>query len=225
MLQKWILFPGSRKLIFPPGRPLNSFSYNRVAESYRLIESCFSGSFLYVSTVSNLSFAKNFSRHWSVGPKFIWILSSLTENMFPFMFYAYKKNPPCILKKREWKAFFIKANMCRVRRAGSLLSADQLVLSVFKVTDGITPPSPPPLYNLVFSPTYLHATCIIFFEHISFSLIVMRSWGEEHTACSLLIGGKSYWARIPDYTSFSDEPRVRLLKLGRQWKLVKRNPL
>ena len=151
MLQKWVLFPGSRKLIFPPGRPLNSFSYNRVAESYRLIESCFSGSFLYVSTVSNLSFAKNFPRHWSVGPKFIWILSSLTENMFPFMFYAYKKNPPCILKKKEWKAFFIKASMCRVRRAGSLLSADQLVLPVFKVTDGITPPSPPPLQSCFLS--------------------------------------------------------------------------
>lgn len=149
MIQKWILFPGSRKLIFPPGRPLNSFSYNRVAESYLLIESCFSGSFLYVSTVSNLSFAKHFPRHWSVGPKFIWILSSLTENMFPFTFYAYKKNPPCILKKREWKAFFIKANMCRVRRAGSLLSADQLVLPVFKVTDGITPPSPP--FTILFS--------------------------------------------------------------------------
>lgn len=61
------------------------------------------------------------------------------------------------------KAFFINANMCCVRRAGTELSADQLVLPIFKVTDGITPPSPPPpLYNLVFSPTYLHATCINF---------------------------------------------------------------
>lgn len=74
------------------------------------------------------------------------------------------------------KAFFINANMWCVRRAGTELSADQLVLPIFKVTDGITPPSPPPpLYNLVFSPTYLHATCIKFFEHISFSPIVMRS--------------------------------------------------
>ena len=63
------------------------------------------------------------------------------------------------------KAFFINANMCCVRRAGTELSADQLVLRIFKVTDGITPPSPPPptpLYNLVFSPTYLHPTCINF---------------------------------------------------------------
>ena len=59
------------------------------------------------------------------------------------------------------KAFFIKANMCCVRRAGTELSADQLVLPIFKVTDRITPPYPP-LYNLVFSPTYLHATCINF---------------------------------------------------------------
>lgn len=57
------------------------------------------------------------------------------------------------------KAFFINANMWCVRRAGTELSADQLVLPIFKVTDGITPPSPP-LYNLVFSPTYLHTTCI-----------------------------------------------------------------
>ena len=65
------------------------------------------------------------------------------------------------------KAFFINANMCCVRRAGTELSADQLVLPIFKVADGITPPSPPPspLYNLVFSPTYLHATCINFWTH------------------------------------------------------------
>ena len=51
------------------------------------------------------------------------------------------------------KAFFINANMCCVRRAGTELSADQLVLPIFKVTDGITPPSlpPPPPFTILFS--------------------------------------------------------------------------
>lgn len=49
------------------------------------------------------------------------------------------------------KAFFINANMCCVRRAGTELSADQLVLPIFKVTDGITPPSPPPLQSCFLS--------------------------------------------------------------------------
>ena len=97
------------------------------------------------------------------------------------------------------QAFFINANMSCVRRAGTLLSADQLILPIFKVTDGITLP---PLYNVVFSPTYLHAICINFFEHISFSPIVMRSWGAEHTACILvprasilLVSGGLEWER------------------------------
>lgn len=50
------------------------------------------------------------------------------------------------------KAFFINANMCCVRRAGTELSADQLVLPIFKVADGITPPSPPlPPFTILFS--------------------------------------------------------------------------
>ena len=49
------------------------------------------------------------------------------------------------------KAFFINANMCCVRRAGTELSADQLVLPIFKVTDGITPISPPPPFTILFS--------------------------------------------------------------------------
>ena len=89
------------------------------------------------------------------------------------MFYAYTEKSTLQTQKERMenlklimsKAFFINANMCCVRRAGTELSADQLVLPIFKVTDGITPPSlppPPSLYNLVFSPTYLHATCINF---------------------------------------------------------------
>lgn len=58
------------------------------------------------------------------------------------------------------KAFFINANMCCVRRAGTELSADQLVLPIFKVADGITPPSPPsPPLQSCFLSTYLHAKC------------------------------------------------------------------
>ena len=122
------------------------------------------------------------------------------------------------------KAFFINTNMCCVRRAGTELSADQLVLPIFKVTDGITPPPPPPLQSCFLS--HISARDMYkFFEHISFSPIVMRSWGTEHTARSLLIGGKSYWARIPDYASFSDAPRVRLLKLVDTESLKKKSAL
>ena len=71
------------------------------------------------------------------------------------------------------KAFSINANMCCVRRAGTELSADQLVLPIFKVTDGITPP-PPPLQSCFLS--HISARDMYkFFEHISFSPIVMRS--------------------------------------------------
>ena len=72
------------------------------------------------------------------------------------------------------KAFFINANMCCVRRAGTELSADQLVLPIFKVTDEITPPSPPPLQSCFLS--HISARVMYkFFKHISFSPIVMRS--------------------------------------------------
>ena len=123
------------------------------------------------------------------------------------------------------KAFFINANMCCVRRAGTELSADQLVLPIFKVTDRITPPSPPPPLQSCFLSHISARDMYKFFEHISFSPIVMRSWGTEHTARSLLIGGKSYWARIPDYASFSDAARVRLLKLVDSECLKKKSAL
>ena len=48
-------------------------------------------------------------------------------------------------------AFFINANTCCVRCAGTELSADQLILPIFKVTDGITPPSPHPLQSCFLS--------------------------------------------------------------------------
>ena len=47
-------------------------------------------------------------------------------------------------------AFFINANMSCVRDAGTEPSADQLVLPIFKVTDGITPPSPS-AFTILFS--------------------------------------------------------------------------
>lgn len=70
-------------------------------------------------------------------------------------------------------AFFINANMCRVRRAGTELSADQLVLPIFKVTDRITPPSP--TLQSCFLSHISACDMYKFFEHISFSPIVMRS--------------------------------------------------
>lgn len=73
------------------------------------------------------------------------------------------------------KAFFINTNMCCVRRAGTELSADQLVLPIFKVTDGITPPPPPPPLQSCFLSHISARDMYKFFEHISFSPIVMRS--------------------------------------------------
>ena len=102
------------------------------------------------------------------------------------MFYAHTEKSTLQTQKERMenlklimsKAFFINANMCCVRRAGTELSADQLVLPIFKVTDGITPPSlpPPPLPLQSCFLSHISACDMYkFFEHISFSPIVMRS--------------------------------------------------
>ena len=60
------------------------------------------------------------------------------------------------------------------------------------------------------------------FLSLNFSPIVMHSWGTEHSACSVLIGGKSYWPRFPNYTSFSNIYGVkRLMKLVNRESLNK----
>ena len=72
------------------------------------------------------------------------------------------------------KAFFINANMCCVRRAGTELSADQLVLFSKLQMELRHPPPPLPLQSCFLS--HISACDMYkFFEHISFSPIVMRS--------------------------------------------------